>query len=220
MKIYFHLNLEGFSNCYLVANTVTNEAIIIDPGKITRQIIEHIEENHYKLAACLITHNHGSHARGLETLRKIYSPKIYAADYDVAGADTNVLKDDGVIKIAGFTVGYMSVPGHSADSMCYKIGRVIFTGDSLTAGRLGETNNSYARRNLISNIQQKILSQQEDTVIMPGHGPLTCVNAEKQFNLDIGCPELNSGPALSRNINAGPLPPDSPWRQATGALRS
>lgn len=222
MKIYFHLNLEGFSNCYLVANTFTNECVLIDPGKITRQIIEHIEANHYKLTACLITHNHGSHARGLETLRKIYTPRIYAADYEVAGADTNVLKDDGIIKVAGFTIGYMSVPGHSPDSMCYKIGRVIFTGDTLTAGRLGSTNNSYARRTLISNIQNKILSQQEDTVIMPGHGPPTCVAAEKQFNLDLGCPDLNRLPEIGRTSADGQAAPAkiNPWSPATGALRS
>lgn len=191
MKIYFHLNLEGFSNCYIVANPERKEAIIIDPGKITKQIIEQIECNQYKLSAVLITHNHGSHARGLETLCKIYTPKIYAADYEVAGPDTIVLKGDGVIKIAGLNVGYMSTPGHSPDSMCYKIGRVIFTGDSLTAGKIGDTNNLYAKRTLISNVQTKILSQQEDIVLMPGHGPPSSIESEKLFNLDLGCPILH-----------------------------
>ena len=35
MKVYFHLNLGGFSNCYLIVNEETNEAIIVDPGHIT-----------------------------------------------------------------------------------------------------------------------------------------------------------------------------------------
>ena len=200
MKIYFHLNLEGFSNCYIVVNPETKEAIIIDPGKITSQIIEQIESVPYKLVAVLITHNHGSHTRGLETLRKIYTPKIFAADYEAAGAETTVLKGDGVLKIAGFTVSYMSVPGHSSDSMCYKIGRVIFTGDSLTAGKLGETNNSYAKQTLISHLQQKILSQLDDTVIMPGHGPPSTIAAEKDFNLDFGCPVGNRVPRMPQSI--------------------
>ena len=45
MKVYFHLNLGGFSNCYLVVNEETNEAIIIDPGQITDELIEQIESD-------------------------------------------------------------------------------------------------------------------------------------------------------------------------------
>ncbi|MCR4939883.1 MAG: MBL fold metallo-hydrolase [Treponemataceae bacterium] len=190
MKIYFHLNLEGFSNCYIVANPEKKEAVIIDPGKITNQIIHHIEDDKYTLCAVLVTHNHGSHTRGLSTLRKIYNPEVYAADYEAAGPDTNVLKGNGIIKAAGFTIGYMSVPGHSPDSMCYKIGKVIFTGDTISAGKIGDTNNTYARSTLISNVQTKILSQQEDITLMPGHGPPTSIAAEKQFNLDLGYPIL------------------------------
>lgn len=190
MKIYFHLNLEGFSNCYIIANPERKEAVIIDPGKVTNQIIRHIEDDKYTLCAVLVTHNHGSHTRGLSTLRKIYNPEIYAADYETAGPDTNVLKGNGVIHAAGFTIGYMSVPGHSPDSMCYKIGKVIFTGDVLSAGKIGDTNNTYARSMLISNVQTKILSQQDDITIMPGHGPPSSIAAEKEFNLDLGYPIL------------------------------
>lgn len=190
MKIYFQLNLKGYSNCYIVTNPELKEAIIVDPGKITNQLIEQIERDKYKLVAVLITHNHGSHTSGLKTLRKIYNPEIFAADYETAGADTTVIKGDGILKIAGFTVGYMSVPGHSSDSMCYKIGHVMFTGDVLTACTLGTSNNSFAKKTLITNVQTKILSQQESTILMPGHGPPTSIEAEKMFNLDFGCPSL------------------------------
>ena len=80
MKVYFHLNIEGFSNCYVVVNEKTKEAIIIDPGKVTSNLISQLEENHLKLVAILVTHNHGSHVHGLKTLRKIYNPKIFGAD--------------------------------------------------------------------------------------------------------------------------------------------
>ncbi len=182
MKIYFHLNVVGFSNCYLIVNEHAHEAIIIDPGQITDKIITQIEDSHLKLAAVLITHNHSSHMHGLRTLRKIYDPKIYAADWEVAGNDTNVITGDGKIKLAGMTVHYMALPGHTSDSMVYMIGNVMFTGDAIFAGSLGSTNSSYSKYILLSNIERKIFSQQESTVLMPGHGPPTTVEAEKLFN--------------------------------------
>ena len=156
MKIYFHLNLEGFSNCYVIVNELTSEAIIVDPGIITPQIIENIENGDYKLTGVLVTHNHGSHVHGLQTLRKIYSPKIFAADWEVAGNETSVLKDEGIIQIAGLTVGYTSVPGHTPDSMVYKIGSVLFTGDVISAGKIGSSNNKFSEKALIKNINEKI----------------------------------------------------------------
>ena len=171
MKVYFHLNIEGFSNAYLIVNPAVKEALIIDPGKITTKMIDQIEQNKYALTAVFITHNHKSHTRGLTTLQKIYAPKIYAADYEVAKTETSVLRGDGIIKAAGLNVSYMSLPGH--------------TGDVLFAGQAGPTNSSYAKKTLIANIASKILSQQENTVILPGHGPPSSVGAERQFNLDM-----------------------------------
>ena len=101
MKIYFHLNLTGFSNCYIVANEKTKEALIIDPGIITESIIDQLESNSYKLVAVLVTHNHGSHVHGLKTLTKIYTPKIYGADWEIAGKETNVITGNGKIRLFG-----------------------------------------------------------------------------------------------------------------------
>ncbi|HBG36841.1 MAG TPA: hypothetical protein DDW88_07250, partial [Treponema sp.] len=137
------------------------------------------------LEAVLITHNHESHLKGLATLRKIYTPKIYAADYEVADRETQILKDDGILRIGGLQVGYMSVPGHTPDSMVFKIGKVLFTGDALTASTLGSTTNTYAERMLLAAVHNKILSQHDDTVIMPGHGPPSSVAAEKKFNTSV-----------------------------------
>ncbi len=185
MKVYFHLNIGGFSNCYLIVNEETNEAIIVDPGHITEELISQIEDNHLKLTAVLITHNHGTHVGGLRTLRKIYNPKIYAADWEVAGKDTFVISGDGKTRIAKMLVRYMILPGHSSDSVVYNIGNILFTGDVLSAGELGTTNSSYSEYILRSNIEQKIYSQLDDVVVMPGHGPPSTLGAIKAFNYDL-----------------------------------
>lgn len=186
MKLYVHINriITGYSNTYIVVNEKTNEAILIDPGKITSRLIETIESKNLQLSAILITHNHDAHTQGLETLEKIYSAKLYAADYSIKDFKTEPLNGDGKIKIAGLTVYYYSLPGHSSDSMIYKIGNIIFTGDAIFAGNFGSTNSSYSKHVLKVNIEAKIFSQVENTVLMPAHGPPTTVGAEKEFNLN------------------------------------
>ena len=177
MKIYVHLNPQGFSNSYLVVNDKTNDALLVDPGHVTEPLIAQLEESRYRLTAILVTHNHGSHVQGLKTLSK-----IYGADWDIAGDRTNVISGDGKIRVAGLSVRYIMLPGHTTDSMVYKIENVLFTGDSISAGLLGSTNSSYSSQILRVNIEEKIFSEQDATVILPGHGPPTTVGAEKLFN--------------------------------------
>ncbi len=187
MKIYFHLSIEEFTNGYVIINDDPSvmEALIVDPAKINKELINQIEAGPYKLTTVLVTHNHTNHVKGLATLKKIYSPDVYAADYDVAGNQTVVLRGDGRIRVAGMDVEYYSVPGHSADSMVYKIGNVLFTGDTITSGIIGETSNKYSRKLLMEKIQEKVFSQTDIMVIMPGHGPPSTVESEKQYNLDM-----------------------------------
>lgn len=187
MKIYFNLSFDDFTNCYTIVNDEPSvmEAIIVDPGVISNQMIQTIEKGGYKVTAVLITHNHKSHVKGLSTLLKIYSPRIYAADSEVAKKQVTVLQGDGEINTAGLKVQYFSVPGHTSDSMVFKIGNTVFTGDTITSGIIGETSSSYSKNLLKNKIQEKIFSLTDETVIMPGHGPLTTVASEKQFNLDV-----------------------------------
>lgn len=182
MKVYFHFNIDGFSNCYVVTNEKTMEALIIDPGKITKEILEQVESGPFNVTAVLITHSHKSHVRGLETLKKIYKPKVYAADFDIAGSEETLLNGDDIIYAAGLQIKHLALPGHSADSMAYKIGHIVFTGDTIFAGMISTTSSTYARRTLISNISTKILSQQDDIILMPGHGPPSTLASEKNFN--------------------------------------
>ena len=128
MTVYFYCNLSGFSNCYLVVNENTKEALIVDPGKVTGELIDQIETGSYKLRAILVTHSHESHIRGLRTLKKIYDVEVYAADVETTQTGKTLLKSDGELNIAGLKIQHMSLPGHTADSMIYKIGQAIFTG--------------------------------------------------------------------------------------------
>lgn len=184
MKIYLHLDFEKLTNCYLVVNEVAKKAIIIDPCKISTILIKQIEDGGYDLCAVLITHKHENHYRGLKTLQKIYDFPVYAADNELANAQ-NILKGDGIKSIGGLEIEYFSLPGHSADSIVYKINNAIFTGDVIFAGKIGSSSCAYTQKYLANGIKSKLFTLNDDTVIMPGHGPITSVGAEKQFNLDL-----------------------------------
>ncbi len=185
MKVYFHYSPHGFSNGYLVGNEKTGEAVIVDPGIMDREVLGHIERNRFWLSAVLVTHNHETHHKGLETLLRIYDPKVYAADDQLAGRKTVLLQGDGTFAAAGFAVRYYAVPGHSPDSVMFQIENVVFTGDALSAGRLGVTNNVYGKRNLLIHLRNKLLSQPDATIVMPGHGPPSTVASERLFNFEL-----------------------------------
>ena len=68
--------------------------------------------------------------------------------------------------------------------MMFQIGNILFTGDALSAGLVGSTNSKYSDFILKSNIEQKIYSQQDGIILMPGHGPPTTIEAAKAFNVE------------------------------------
>ena len=109
---------------------------------------------------------------------------LYANTCWFSTDDKIILSGDGKIRIAKMIVHYMSMPGHTSDSVVYGIGNILFTGDVISAGAIGSTNSSYSDYILKSNIQEKIYSQQDGTVLMPGHGPPTTLGAVKAFNKD------------------------------------
>ncbi len=183
MKIYLHFTPSTFANSYLIGNEETKEAIIIDPCKITERLIQQIEDNSFKLVSVFITRNHASSKpTGIKTILKIYSPEVYAFDRNIDDIETNVLRGDGVLEVAGFNFEYFSIPGHAPDSYMFKIENTVFIGASLSAGLMGKTQNIYASKNLQMNLQNKLMSFPDETVIMPAYGPPTRVALERKFN--------------------------------------
>lgn len=187
MKVYFHLCIESFTNTYVIVNDDPEvmEAIIVDPGQITNGIIKQIEDGGYKLAAVLITHNHRHHIEGLRTLTKIYNPIVYAADSETYGMNSAILNGDGMTRIAELNVEFFSIPGHSPDSMVYKIEDILFTGDTIIPGETGSTSSQYSKKLLCSKIKDKLFTLPDRTLIFPGHGTPGSIESEKQFNMDI-----------------------------------
>ena len=202
MRLYYHYCPSGFSNCYILGTdpppedeqeeTVSSpktahrgEALIIDPGIMDSNVLSLIEDNNYTLRGILITHDHPHHVHGVSTILRIYTTEIYAINPLIRDQRTTLVRDGDVFNLGPFRIEVISIPGHSADSAVFKIDRLLFTGDTLTAGLVGSTASSYAAATQVTALRGKILSLPGDYTVLPGHGPPSSLEAERRFNLDL-----------------------------------
>ncbi|TXT45216.1 MAG: Zn-dependent hydrolase [Spirochaetes bacterium] len=185
MKIYQHYSIYGFSNTYIVGNEATSQALIIDPSELTISMIDQIQHNRYELTAILITHNHIHHTRGVKTLMRIYQPQVYASNMRIYDIACRKVRDRDEFQESGFSISAIAVPGHSQDSIVYKIGASLFTGDALHAGVIGRTTSAFNAQALSERIGEKLLCYPEDSLVFPGHGPPSTLGTEKKFNLGL-----------------------------------
>jgi glyoxylase-like metal-dependent hydrolase (beta-lactamase superfamily II) len=192
VKLFFHYCTFGFSNCYILGTDfekdgagVSRDAVIVDPGNMDETLLRFIEDNNYTLRGVLVTHDHLSHVRGLRTLKRIYDAPIYGMNPVIRDYRAIMVKDGETVAIGPFEAEIIGVPGHSADSAVYKIGRLLFSGDTLSAGMVGSTASSYAAANQLSALRSRILALPGDYTVLPGHGPPTTLEAERRFNRGI-----------------------------------
>ena len=149
------------------------------------RILSLIEDNNYYLKGVFITHDHSHHVLGLKTIMKIYDTPIYSVNPEIMNLRSTRVRDGEIINLGIFKVEVMTVPGHSADSAVFKIDRLLFSGDTLSAGMTGKTASSYAAATQINELNYKILSLPGDYTVLPGHGPPSSLEAERRFNIHL-----------------------------------
>ncbi|TFG61893.1 MAG: MBL fold metallo-hydrolase [Spirochaetales bacterium] len=183
MNLFFHFTVFGFCNTYLLGPAGGGDAIIVDPGLMDEELLSLVESNNYYIRNILVTTPHEAHTHGIKTILKIYDAHVLCGAGELPSVGTvRKISDDEEISVNGQSVTCMLISGHSQEAVVYKIGNMLFTGDALGAGRLGDSPNSYAREILLTMVRDKILTLQESVYIFPGHGPPTSLKIEKDFN--------------------------------------
>lgn len=192
------------TNCYLVYNKATKEAVIVDPADDGAQIADKCRELGLSPAAILLTHGHFDHIMAAEDVRQEFNIKIYASviedamlsdpGLNLSGGFTGVqvgfhgdelLKDGDRLDLIGFQWLVMETPGHTTGSVCYYVPeeQVVFAGDTLFNGSFGRTDlPTGSSRQIVASIFDKVFALPEDTVVYPGHGDATSIGYEKQNN--------------------------------------
>ncbi len=182
MKVFTIYNTKGYINTYLIGPEEGGDAIIIDPGQTDLHLLDLIESNNYYLKSIFVTHSHETHIKGIKTLLKIYDADIYSKIPVIAETETVTIKDNDILRLSGYEIEVIDIPGHSDDSLVFKIRNLLFTGDVLSAGLIGSTTNNESKKILQKGIIKKLFSIKDDMVIFPGHGAPTTLDVEKRMN--------------------------------------
>jgi glyoxylase-like metal-dependent hydrolase (beta-lactamase superfamily II) len=186
VRFYSYYSVTHFSNSYLLGGEAGRDALLIDPGIFDEGLLALVEGNGWYVRHVLLTHSHLAHVNGLRTLRKVYDLQIHAMDPTAVEFPTEPLEETDSLSLCGFLIRVLATPGHSNDSLCFLIGRMLFSGDTLSAGGIGETASAFERALLLSSIRTKLLGLPPGVFLFPGHGPPSTLEVEKRFNPYLG----------------------------------
>ena len=130
----------------------------------------------------LLTHTHGDHIFDLErVLEKTGAPVSTPAKEPLEGAKP--FEEGATFACGSLQVSTLLTHGHSPGGTTFVLHGlekpVAIVGDALFAGSAGGAS---AWKIALSNVAEKILTLAPETVICPGHGPLTSVALERTNN--------------------------------------
>ncbi|MBA2436590.1 MAG: MBL fold metallo-hydrolase [Verrucomicrobiota bacterium] len=170
-------------NAYLVWDPASKEAIAFDSGADCSTMIEYAKANGLTIKLILLTHAHPDHVADLERLAKATGSPIYLSSREEADG-AHAIEEGKEFAVGKLQVESRLTWGHSPGGMTFVVTGlerpVALVGDSLFAGSMGGGNVSY--QDAVRNNLEKILTLSDNTVLCPGHGPLTTVGEEKKHN--------------------------------------
>lgn len=170
-------------NSYLAWDPQSLEAVAFDTGADCSEMLQVVKKEKLAVKLILLTHAHPDHIADLKRLRSETGAPVYISDRELMPAL------EGIAEGKHFQVGKIDVEarltwGHSRGGMTFVLNGlahpVAIVGDSIFAGSMGGGIVSY--EDALQNNITKILTLPDETVICPGHGPMTTVGEEKEHN--------------------------------------
>ena len=182
--VQFNTRYHGMAvNAYLVWDPAARVAAAFDTGADSTEIVRFANQEKLSVKLILLTHAHSDHVADLPRLREETGAQVFApARESVPGAEP--IEEGKRFRLGKLEIDTRLTWGHSRGGVTYVVtglGRPIaIVGDSLFAGSMGGGNVSYD--DALRNNLEKILTLPDETIICPGHGPMTTVGEEKIHN--------------------------------------
>lgn len=190
------------TNCYIVYDDATREAMVVDPAWNYAEIDRQLEKNQLTLKLIFLTHGHADHIGALQELRQKKQVPVYvgAGDADLISNSRNNLSmfigrpvtcdsadhiahDGDTITLGGLTFTVLETPGHTPGGLSLYGEGVVFSGDTLFLYSVGRTDlYGGSMKELLTSLNTKLMTLPDDTIVLTGHGPATQIGRERQNN--------------------------------------
>jgi glyoxylase-like metal-dependent hydrolase (beta-lactamase superfamily II) len=191
-------------NCSILGDEASREAIVIDPGYDIPLILELLTKHKLTVKKILVTHAHIDHIASAQRLKEITGAPILYNQADLPlvammevqagwlGVPVPTVlppdhspADGEAIDVGGLSGDILYTPGHSEGSLCLYLPEehLLLAGDTLFAGGVGRTDLPGGNtKKLLASIHDRLLTLADDTVVVPGHGAMTTIGAERDSN--------------------------------------
>jgi len=190
---------------YLIGDTKTKEAAVVDPAWNMAAIEEELAENNLKLTHIFLTHGHYDHINAVEELMQktdatVCAQKVEIEDFiDQGGGGVAIPKhlfkktvNSGTVTLGDVRIELLPTPGHTPGSQCLLVKSsdmkdpAVITGDTLFMGACGRSDFPYSNPEQLYQSLSKLKKLSPETVIYPGHDygvtPTNTIKKESKSN--------------------------------------
>lgn len=170
-------------NAYLVRDAKTKQAVAFDTGADCRPMLEAAKANGLGISLILLTHIHEDHIADLARLRKETGAPAFVSRLEPTGG-AEPFAAGKMFQVGGLTIEPLQTSGHCRGGTSYVVAGlerpIAVVGDAIFAASMGGGLVSYEEA--LRTNRQNIFSLCDDTILCPGHGPLTTVGEQKKHN--------------------------------------
>jgi len=172
------------TNCYLLIDEESKEAVVIDPGDEAERILPELKG--MKTRYIILTHGHPDHFGAIDALKAKTGATLmmHPADNWFIKPEQEITEGDE-IEFGDTVLKVMQTPGHSTGSLCLYTPGHLFSGDTLFLHDYGRTDLAGGSETLMHKSLKRLANLPAETIVYPGHGPSTTIGSEKESgNLD------------------------------------